>query len=456
MKKALFLTCCFMASAVAMADDYATTGDGTVWTMQALSETAGSGVSGSDGSYRMTESVTISEGDVFDISGAREIVFSGGAELIIAGEPRLSAVDPVVFRHEDGSSGSKSDGIRLTTSEGEIAVSNLHFTGVGLRNAVGSDCVVTVTNCSFTGYDGSASSALMLGGSGATFHVSHCTFEGCQKAAIGGAANYYCPVVIEDCEFFHNGQSNSNTPQLNLTVASDVTVRRCVVTGDPDLTMVGGIGLSNFMAADDVHVTIDHCDISDNRYGIGTVGPVDIRITDNLLSDNNHETNPMNGGSGISLYDPYMRTTAMISGNRIERSLWGVTVIGCSKVNLGRTGLDESDADYNPGGNEFEDNGNGGTWYDLYNNSANTVWAQNCHWNVEVQDAEHIEAVVYHKYDDSNLGEVMFTPAMEQAGIEQPFSTVATGRTYDLRGIEITQRPLPHGIYIKDGKKHVR
>ncbi|MBQ2554561.1 MAG: hypothetical protein II562_05655, partial [Prevotella sp.] len=83
-------------------------------------------------------------------------------------------------------------------------------------------------------------------------------------------------------------------------------------------------------------------------------------------------------------------------------------------------------------------------------------WAQNCHWNVEVQDAEHIEAVVYHKYDDSNLGEVMFTPAMEQAGIEQPFSTVATGRTYDLRGIEITQRPLPHGIYIKDGKKHVR
>lgn len=457
MKKILLTICLMAAMPSVWAEEFTTAGDGTVWTMQALTVATGSGVSGSDGKYRMTESVTISAGDIFDISGASEITMVGDAELTIAGEPRLSPTSTVHLLHETNAANDKSDGIRLTTAQGDITVSNLHFTGVGLRNSVGEACTVTVSHCSFTAYTGSASSALMLGGSGATFRIDHCTFEECSKAAIGSAANYYCPVVIEDCEFFHNGQSNSNTPQLNLTVASDVTVRRCVVTGDPDLTMVGGIGVSNFMGIEDVHVNIEQCYISDNRYGIGTVGPMDVRIADNLMTDNNHEVNAMNGGSGISLYDPYQRTTAMISGNRIERSLWGVTVIGCAKVNMGRTDVDESSADYNPGGNEFENNGNGGEKYDVYNNSTNTVWAQNCFWSVEVQDAEHIESVVYHKADNSSLGEVLFTPAMQQAGIgHTPTTASGLGKIYDLRGIEQTGKSLPHGIYIIDGKKYVR
>lgn len=44
-------------------------------------------------------------------------------------------------------------------------------------------------------------------------------------------------------------------------------------------------------------------------------------------------------------------------------------------VNVGKT-EDSNAADYNPGLNVFLNNGFGGTIYDLYNNSANTVYAQ--------------------------------------------------------------------------------
>jgi hypothetical protein len=46
------------------------------------------------------------------------------------------------------------------------------------------------------------------------------------------------------------------------------------------------------------------------------VGPAaHIVIEGNTLKDNCHEQNAMNGGSGISLYDPYLQTSAIIKGN---------------------------------------------------------------------------------------------------------------------------------------------
>ena len=77
-------------------------------------------------------------------------------------------------------------------------------------------------------------------------------------------------------------------------------------------------------------------------------------------------------------------------------------------MNLGN--LTEGD-NYNPGGNVFVNNGNGGVLYDLYNNSTADVMAQGNIWNVDVQDEESIEGVIYHKVDQSNLGLVTFMPA---------------------------------------------
>jgi hypothetical protein len=85
---------------------------------------------------------------------------------------------------------------------------------------------------------------------------------------------------------------------------------------------------------------------------------------------------------------------------------------GTSGPNLNLGNLEDED-NYNPGGNVFINNGNNGVLYDLYNNSANTVYAQGNTWNVEVQDQESIEGVIFHKNDNSALGEVIFMPAAE-------------------------------------------
>jgi hypothetical protein len=160
----------------------------------------------------------------------------------------------------------------------------------------------------------------------------------------------------------------------------------------------------------------------------------------------------MNGGSGISFYDPYLKTQAVISGNHIEGSLWGVTVIGCKDVSLGQP--ENTDID-SPGGNVFKNNGNGGQLYDLYNNSTLTIYAQNNTWNVTEQTQEQIETVIFHKTDDASLGEVIYWPAASTSSIN-PSSVLLPPSSltiYDLNG-----RPLnvpQKGINIINGKKVV-
>jgi hypothetical protein len=246
---------------------------------------------------------------------------------------------------------------------------------------------VNLDNCYFAIHDGSTAAALYFMSDGAPCRIEFCDFDHCQKAAIGSAANASRPLTISHSHFMYNSAANNNIPQINITAAKPLRIEWCDVTGDPSNTMVGGIGISNFMGYD-ADITISCCSITNNRYGIGIVGPAaKIMFDSNTLNNNRFETNPMNGGSGISLYDPYQQTEAYIFNNRIKKSLWGVTVIGCKKVNLGW--LEQGD-DYNPGLNVFEDNGNNGQLYDLYNNSANTVYAQGNTWNVSEQTEELI------------------------------------------------------------------
>lgn len=164
------------------------------------------------------------------------------------------------------------------------------------------------------------------------------------------------------------------------------------------------------LAGDNI-VTIEDNDIRGHRYGITTLGHQYVTIKNNTIVDNQYETNAMNGGSGISIYDSNGVQTAIITGNRIEQNLWGITVIGGKEVNIGKTENPAAD-DYNPGHNIFKDNGNGGKLYDLYNNTALTVYAQGNKWNVDQQTADQIETVIFHKNDDSKLGEVIYMPAM--------------------------------------------
>ena len=452
--KKTFLLALAMLSLVCnlQANDYSTPGDGKAYSFETLAGIAESGVSITDGAYVVNGTVTIALGDEFVIDNGATVLFADAAELVVKGKADLRAATPTLL----GRLGESTSCYGLNIQSEEVTeVSNLTFEYVGLRG--GTTAGMNVSDCKFLNHNGTASGALFLGGNGASFKVENCEFENCQKAAIGGAANFFCPLLVENCTFKMNSQANGNVPQLNLTASEDITIRNCVVEGDSTLTMVGGIGIANWFGSEGMNVCIEGCEITNNRYGITTMGIMDVVIKNNVISNNKFEVNPNNGGSGISLYDPYYKQKAVISGNIIEKSLWGITVIGCGDVNLGKTEVDADVSDYNPGGNVFRDNGNNGVLYDIYNNSANTVYAQGNIWNVSTQDAEHIETVIYHKIDDPSLGEVIFMPAGDPQGVspirsDYEFQT----KVYNLQGIRVTHPGTKKGIYIVNGKKVMR
>ena len=63
--------------------------------------------------------------------------------------------------------------------------------------------------------------------------------------------------------------NNPNNPQLNLTSASDVVVRNCIIIGERNNTNVGGIVVSDlYGVANNAHTLIEDNEIRDNRFGL--------------------------------------------------------------------------------------------------------------------------------------------------------------------------------------------
>ena len=486
-KLLIFVLACTVAVA---AYAYKTAGDGTLYTFEKLSQIEGTGVTKvNETTYVVLQTDTIAEGDSLTLDDLKHygvVRFGDGVGLRIEGVADLSSWMSVV--EYGGTSagcrlGSPSDAITFTRNEEtdrpfavtlagkdtgkENWVHGVNFEYIGLR--IETEAGVLVTDCWFDRHNGAQSGAVYLGADAdiekEIYHdIDHCNFTHCEKAAIGGAANISGSVGVTYCKFVENSQLNQNIPQLNLTASKEILIDHCILEGDSTKNMSGGIGISNFFGTAGNSVKISNCRVKSHRYGITTMGVMDAEITDCTLTDNRFEQNPMNGGSGISFYDPYQQQTAKVSDCLISGSLWGVTVIGCKSINLGRTDVGEDDPDYNPGRNIFRDNGFDGQLYDLYNNSTRTVYAQNNTWNVSEQTQEQIETVIFHQADDASLGEVVYMPAFagEQTGIAGAKSRqpLAADGVCDLAGRKVT---LPgsaastrRGVYIVNGRKIIR
>jgi len=438
------------------------------YTMSVLAESAESGVIETAPSvFTMTKDVTIPQGNTFSISGTKEIRMADGVRLTIECKADLNATDRVTVTSSSASAAPKGIVVDYSPASGEnTKVANIDFEYAALRNmgTLGMD----VDNCTFSKANGALTSAAALGTgpTGATYNITNCEFTQCAVPAIGGAGNYFCGLNIKNCKFTDNNTSNTNKPQINITVGGNlpVVIEDCVFIG-AKRNMVGAIGVGNLtVGAGDNKVIIRNCDIRDHRYGITGTGPMYMEIRDCNIVDNKYEDNPMAGGSGISLAGYNYGLDAIISGCHIENSLWGVTLIGCRNVSLGETGNPAS-----PGGNVFVNNGNGGVPYDLYNNGKTDVMAQNNTWSVPAQTAENIETVVFHKPDDPSLGLVTYMPAKDNAGVTDitasPAAISFDGYTisaqgpvsiYSITGLRIGHSEsstydasrLPAGIYI--------
>ncbi len=419
MKKSTIFLLCALTAVSAFADDYATNGSGKSYTLESLSAISGSGVTKNGKVYTMANSVTIAAGDKFTIESGATIKMGDAVELRISGEANM-AVDEnsrvLVTRNADT---DEPKGIVLAgDSEQPASFNNYDFEYAGLRNL--SAAGFNVTGCTFRYNNGKQTSvgALGLGVDGACFTVTDCTFEYNTVPAIGGAANAANGVAIYNSVFTDNNTANTNKPQINLTVGNDnyIVIENCTITG-AQRTMVGGIAIANIIGFEgDNTVYMEGNEIRDNRYGVAFYGGLNATMIENKIIDNKYDASAMTGGAGISIYDYAGKPNVMAGHNTISGNLWGVCVIGGENINFGNVSVDKTSDDYNEGHNVFSDNGNGGALYDLYNNSALTVYAQGNKWGVDEQTAEKIETVVYHKADNASLGEVIYTPAWDGEG----------------------------------------
>lgn len=459
---------------IATADNYTTSGEGTSWTLPKLAEHGGTNVckGAMEGVWFITDSLTIAPGDQLTLTpDVHQLILSGeGTRLIILGGITMQAEQATEVIYDnlaDGNTGNEGGSEIVIDNEGVINVfQNIKFNHIGIK-ALGRSCL-NITDCSFTGYDGDDAGVVYMANHMGELHIKGSTFKNNQRPAIANSYGSATTVDMTDCYLEANALNNKNTPQINLVAAPTINISRCHIIGDPELTMVGGIGIANWTSEAGLKAILEDNTIEGCRYGLTTMGPMDVRISGNQLIGNDRETNANNGGSGISIYDPYYKTRARISGNHIEGNLWGVTIIGGGDINLGRivsdgTELAVDDPDFCAGGNTFLNNGNNGQLYDLYNNGTQKVYAQNNTWGVTYQTEEAIEEVITHSHDNPALGEVIFLPTTRTADAVELKSTPGnhTERTddrlgvYDLQGRQVGNNttPLPHGIYIVKGKK---
>lgn len=411
-----------LAGATSVYADYTTPNEGTTYTFESLSKIADSGVSKDGSTYTVASNITISGKDVLKMEEDATIKLANDVLIQINGGGFFNAPNKAVITR--AAEDAVPQGIYFFSDTISGGVTNIDFEYAGVKvfasEPVKDNTVIAVKNCNFTNVTNSLSTVgvVAIGANDMEIIVENCTFTDCQVPGVGSSANMYCKTTVKNCTFDDCANLNKNTPMINLTVGGDYPV---LIEGNTVIgakrTMVGGIGVSNMLSDPRSNkVSMIGNKVNDCRYGLTTIGNMDVTINDNILINNCYETNPMNGGSAISVYDPYLKQTVYAKGNHLEGSLWGVTVIGCKSVNFGKVD-DPTAADYNPGGNVFKDNGNGGVLYDLYNNSANTVYAQCNTWNVATQDAESIESVIFHKNDDANLGEVIYLPSAAQGGV---------------------------------------
>jgi hypothetical protein len=404
---------------VPMQAQFVSEGNKILYTFESLSDIADSGVTKNGDVYEVTNDITISPTDLLRIDNNITVKLGDGVLISIEGQGAFAPTDTATFTRLNDEAAPK--GIDFKGDMGNTIITNITFEYGGLRLLKAGD--VIIRNSTFKNINKKLNSGCAVSlGNNTRNDIRNCYFISNEGSAIQSAANFNASLTFKDNYLYDNNTGNTNAPQINVSCINDVKIiiAHNTIIG-AERNMVGGIGVSNFMGAvlPNQLIEIDNNFITKCRYGFTTTGPVRVAIRNNDLIDNKYEANPMNGGSGISLYDPYQLQTAVITGNLITDNFWGITVIGCKDVNIGN--LDKG-PNYNPGLNTFKDNGfaagwNGFTLFDVCNNGASTVYAQGNTWNVAVQDSVSIEGVVYHKNDDPALGEVIFMPPAQETSI---------------------------------------
>ncbi|MBR4838229.1 MAG: DUF1565 domain-containing protein [Bacteroidales bacterium] len=283
--------------------------------------------------------------------------------------------------------------------------------------------------------------------------IKDCYFMLNEGSAIGSPINGQASPQILNCDFDTN-VNGINAPQINLGPGAEDTIR---IVGNEIYTImaqwyVGGISIADLMGMEFTKVLLKDNIIREGRYGYNQQGErISSVIIGNQFINNNHEENPMNGGSGISIYGSSITNKAILRNNVITGNLWGITAIDLHDIDLGT----EDDWGYN----EIHDNGNGGVIYDLYNNSACNIMAVGNDWGTVEEDV--IESHIVHQNDDPSLGLVTYIPYVggdDAVGEVFENNSLKDNLIYTVEGRCLgTELPENYrGVYIRNGRKFVK
>lgn len=407
MKKLTF-TFVFILGLVSMLNaQWVSPGNGTTYTLPDLVAASNGVVTQAGTVFSINNDITIAPNDVLKIDNQVSRIDAGNVLITINGSVVCTNTQRVKFY------GTMTEHFSMRFENAtDCELKTLYFSdGAGIQ-VIESD--VDFIDCKFVYFTRDYCNSV-INFMNCNPLIEDCYFllnEGC---AIGSPANGQGSPRILNCQFDSN-VNGSNNPQINLGPGSEDTI--FIVGNEIDGTYAtwhaGGVSVSDLMGVGSTKVVLKDNIIKEGRYGYNQQGQtISSVITNNQFINNSHEDNPMNGGSGISIYGYSTNCKAIIRNNTITGNLWGITAIYFHDINLG------TEDDW--GNNLIKDNGNGGVIYDLYNNSSCDITAVGNNWGSS--NANEIEDHIFHQYDNPEYGLVNYIPFVDVDAIDDVVST---------------------------------
>lgn len=378
-------------------------GNGTVYTLSSLSTAAPAALVNNGTSYTMVQNITISAGDTILMDENTTLTINPTIKLTVAGVYN-TATTVTSLLITSGNAAAFFNGIQFdATSNVQMKNTTLEYGG-GIRVSTGNflmdNCIVKYFKT------GLVTSGAMSFSAGSPI-VKNSQFIQNERSALSSAANSVVSATFSNNYLFGNTTDNTNRPQINMGPSGldSIRILNNTVIGDPTKTMVGGIAAASLNSTPQ-RVRISGNTVTNNRYGITVYGVGAAGyIKNNIITNNNTQNDPNNGGSGIALYGT--GDQLYITQNQIRGNLWGITLPTSGTANLGS----DVPGNLNIGQNIFYNNGNGGTTTALFNNTANPIMAKfNCWRENEMSTDAMVEAVIFHQADDATKGLVTYSP----------------------------------------------
>lgn len=399
MKKLILV---ILLSCSAVFADYSSPGSFKSWNLDSLVLYSGGNVTFSGGVYLFNGSISISQTDTFKIRTNATIKLASSITFNIYGTIIINPPDSVKLTSIDTT--NKFTEMRLDSmSDASILkkmIFEYSFNGLRLfdTNPLIDSCIIRY-NCN--GNTSTTVPAINLFRANPV--ISNCKLYRNYKVAIGGGSNIAnAPQIINNI-IYENNIANGNVPQINLGQSGTGTTLIKGNTIRGLYTNAGGIAT---LPIGTLNIIIENNIIKNNRYGIAIQNAnTTAIIRGNIIDSNNIQGNPMLGGSGINFLGN-STLTAIVTRNFIRWNLWGVTIQNSAKPNLGNlNNADTSDNGYNYIFGNFHND----TIPDLYNNTPDSIWAENNFWGTG--NPSIIEQHIFHKPDNPALGFVDYLPA---------------------------------------------